>query len=159
METRPFRMPRPGMIVFNEKMGWAATVKKVTEDGFHFYVHNGAWNGISRGQSIFVKETEDEHPDTGSFEQIVKITQDEVKTWYLDGVQGVADLLKGTALSQGALMAQAISEKGLEDEDLTAEMGAFLKDQGLENAFGAWLLKRPDPERSGHDDFDDEPAF
>lgn len=161
METRPFTAPAKGMLVFNEKAGLAATITRLTEGGFQFEVHNGAWAGIYKDGSIIIPDTqgtEDTITPAGTFEQIVRLTPDDVDHWYLRGVRGVAELLRGQPLAQEAHLAQVIEEKGLEDADLADQMETFLKSRGLTADFAAFLLQQPDPERE-EDDCGDEPAF
>lgn len=158
METRPFTAPAKGMLVFNEKARLAATITRLTEGGFQFEVHNGAWAGIYKDGSIYIPHTGHTITPAGSFEQIVRLTSDDVDHWYLRGVRGVAALLRGEPLAQEVRLSQVIEEKGLEGADLADQMEAFLKSRGLTADFAAFLLQQPDPERK-EDDYDDEPAF
>lgn len=147
------------MLVFNEKAGLAATITRLTEGGFQFEVHNGAWAGIYKDGSIHIPDSGDITPSIGTFEQIVRLTPDDVDHWYLRGVRGVAELLRGAPLAQEARLAQVIEEKGLEGADLADQMETFLKSRGLTADFAAFLLQQPDPEPEEDGDWDDEPAF
>lgn len=158
METRPLTTPAKGMLIFNDKAGLAATITRLTEGGFQFEVHNGAWAGIYKDGSIHIPDSGDIIPSVGIFEQIVRLNLDDVDKWYLRGVRGVAALLRGEPLAQEARLSQVIEEKGLEGADLADQMEAFLKSRGLTADFAAFLLQQPDPERK-EDDYDDEPAF
>lgn len=160
METRPLTAPGKGMLVFNEKDGLAATITRLTEGGgFQFEVHNGAWAGIYKDGSIYIPDTDHTITSAGSFEQIVRLNPGDVDHWYLRGVRGVYELLRGEPLAQEARLTQVIEEKGLEGEDLSDQMEAFLKSRGLAADFAAFLMQQPDPEREEDGDYDDEPAF
>lgn len=157
METRPFDAPRKGMIVFSKDAGLMATIVKVEGNGFYFDVHNGAWGGSFEDGKLNVFETGTTFPCTG-FEEVVRVTPDEVDQWYLDGVRGVSRLLAGEPAAGASRLEQAVAEKELDGVDLGEKALAFIESRDLSGAFADHLLALPDAEID-EDDLDDGIAF
>ncbi|MCE6959584.1 hypothetical protein LAZ40_11005 [Cereibacter sphaeroides] len=159
METRPITNPRKGMIVFNETMRLAATIREVHDDGgFDFHVHNGEWIGTYRAGAIQHLITGDPTVGCGTFAEITSITRAEADFWYLSQEAGVAHLLKGAPASGGSRLEQIMREKDLDPRDIAEISLKLIEERNLSGVLADRLSSIPskvvkrDPE-------DEEPAY
>jgi hypothetical protein len=156
METRPFDTPRKGMIVFSKDARLMATIEKAKGSAFDFWVHNGAWAGSFSDGKLHIVETGATVSCEG-FEEVVRLTPDEIGSWYLDGVRGVSRLLAGRP-SDPRIVEQAIAEKDLDSETLAEKALEFIEGRNLSGAFAEFLTEQPE-DPVDEDDFENEIAF
>jgi hypothetical protein len=105
MITAPLTAPRPGLILFSDRLALMVRIKQVTKDGFTFHVLNGAWDGIvAQGQARIDNHSHgafsDQEPDPGlgesDFAQVVSVTRNEHGAWYMDRATGSEKLINRT---------------------------------------------------------------
>lgn len=73
--------PSVGQVLFHPEGQIVAEVTEVTEDGFHFEVHNGAWSGSWSSEGVHVVHT-GETIKTGPFREVLSISEDAAAAWY-----------------------------------------------------------------------------
>ena len=157
MKTQPLTDPKVGMFVFRETPCIMAKVTPVLPDGFRFYCLNGRWNGILEPGRIQVQAlTETRIVETQDpFVQVTRVTRDESFEYYMRAEDGLDRLLEGKPFDDRDMLDQVLVEKQLGGRPFEVEARRFLRERGLEGAFGDWLMKAPVAEP----DADLEPAF
>jgi len=105
MITAPLTAPKPGLILFSDRLALMVQIKKVTKDGFTFHVLNGAWDGtVAQGQARIDDQSHgafsDQEPDPGlvesDFAQVISVTQHEHEAWYMNRATGSEKLINRT---------------------------------------------------------------
>ena len=157
--TWPLTKPRKGLLVYESETRSAATITAVDDTGFDVRVHNGAYDARVEGGEFLIHTHSRRGSGTirqaGRVEEITALTREQVLKLYLDGVPGVAALMKGHGQDQGVgCLEQLIQERG-DDDELAGRAITFLKEKGLAGDFADWLAEQPAPTR----DEDDELGF
>lgn len=154
--TKPIEEPRKGLIVFEAHTKSMCSITKVDGAGFDVWVHNGGYSGRSEGSEFLINYQSMTRAGTsrqpGQFSEVVSLSAEEVRHWYLDSVKGVAELMKGHGQDKGAGRLEQLLQERNDELDIIERTIEFLKERGLAGDFADWLEQQPVTAREPEDD-------